>query len=61
MIAGLLLAVGCALAGSVGVLLKQRRAVAAPTVLARHPLRSANALADKCASSVATLASRPWR
>jgi drug/metabolite transporter (DMT)-like permease len=41
MIAGLLLAVGSALAGSVGVLLKQRGAVAAPTVLARHPLRSA--------------------
>ena len=41
MIAGLLLAVGCALAGSVGVLLRQRGAVAAPTVLARHPLRSA--------------------
>ncbi len=41
MIAGLLLAVGCALAGSVGVLLKQRGAVAAPAVLARHPLRSA--------------------
>jgi drug/metabolite transporter (DMT)-like permease len=41
MIAGLLLAVGCALAGSVGVLLKQRGAVAAPTVLARRPLRSA--------------------
>lgn len=41
MIAGLLLAVGCALAGSVGVLLKQRGAVEAPTVLARHPLRSA--------------------
>ncbi|HLY48180.1 MAG TPA: hypothetical protein VKR21_03205 [Solirubrobacteraceae bacterium] len=41
MIAGLLLALGCALAGSVGVLLKQRGAVAAPTVLARHPLRSA--------------------
>jgi drug/metabolite transporter (DMT)-like permease len=40
-IAGLLLAVGCALAGSVSVLLKQRGAVAAPTVLARHPLRSA--------------------
>jgi hypothetical protein len=31
-IAGLLLAVGCALAGSVSVLLKQRGAVAAPTV-----------------------------
>jgi len=41
MIAGLLLAVGCALTGSVSVLLKQRGAVAAPTVLARHPLRSA--------------------
>jgi drug/metabolite transporter (DMT)-like permease len=41
MIAGLLLAVGCALAGSVGVLLKERGAVAAPTVLARHPVRSA--------------------
>jgi drug/metabolite transporter (DMT)-like permease len=40
-IGGLLLAVGCALAGSVAVLLKQRGAVAAPTVLARHPLRSA--------------------
>lgn len=44
MIAGLLLAVGCALAGSVAVLLKQRGAVAAPTVLARHPLRSATGL-----------------
>jgi drug/metabolite transporter (DMT)-like permease len=41
MIAGLLLAVGSALAGSVGVLFKQRGAVAASTVLARHPLRSA--------------------
>lgn len=41
MITGLLLAIGCALAGSVGVLLKQRGAVAAPTVVARHPLRSA--------------------
>ncbi len=40
-IAGLLLAVGCALAGSVAVLLKQRGAVAAPTVVARHPVRSA--------------------
>jgi drug/metabolite transporter (DMT)-like permease len=40
-IAGLLLAVGCALAGSVAMLLKQRGAVAAPVVLARHPLRSA--------------------
>jgi drug/metabolite transporter (DMT)-like permease len=40
-IAGLLLAVGCALAGSVAALLKQRGAVAAPTVLARCPVRSA--------------------
>jgi drug/metabolite transporter (DMT)-like permease len=40
-IAGLLLAVGCALAGSVGVLLRQRGAVAAPPVVARHPLRCA--------------------
>jgi drug/metabolite transporter (DMT)-like permease len=40
-IAGLLLAVGCALAGSVAVLLRQRGAVAAPTVRARHPIRSA--------------------
>jgi drug/metabolite transporter (DMT)-like permease len=40
-IAGLLLAVGCALAGSVAVLLKQRGAVAAPVVLPRYPLRSA--------------------
>jgi drug/metabolite transporter (DMT)-like permease len=41
MIAGLLLAVGCALAGSLALLLKQRGAVAAPVVLARHPVRSA--------------------
>ena len=41
MIAGLLLAVGCAVAGSVAVLLKQRGAVAAPTVIACHPVRSA--------------------
>ena len=41
MIAGLLLALGCALAGSVSVLLKQRGAVTAPTVLARYPVRSA--------------------
>jgi len=40
-IVGLLLAVGCALAGSVAVLLKQRGAVAAPTVIARCPVRSA--------------------
>jgi drug/metabolite transporter (DMT)-like permease len=40
-IAGLLLAAGCALAGSVAVLLRQRGAVAAPTVLARCPVRSA--------------------
>ena len=31
------MAVGCALATSVSVLFKQRGAVAAPTVLARHP------------------------
>ena len=41
MIAGLLLAVGCALAGSVAVLLKQRGAVAAPVVVARRPVASA--------------------
>ena len=41
MIAGLLLAVGCALAGSVAVLLKQRGAVGAPEVCARHPVDSA--------------------
>ena len=41
MIAGLLLAVGCALAGGVAVLLKQRGAVAAPVVVPRHPVRSA--------------------
>ena len=41
MIAGLLLAVGCALAGSVAVLLRQRGAVAAPVVRARHPVSSA--------------------
>src|SRR5947209_4226955 len=38
------MALGCALAGSVAMLLKQRGAVAAPTVLARHPLRSAISL-----------------
>ena len=37
MIAGLLLAVGCALAGSGSVLIKQRGAVAAPAVLAHLP------------------------
>ena len=41
MIAGLLLAVGCAIAGSVAMLFKQRDAVASPVVLARHPVRSA--------------------
>jgi hypothetical protein len=47
-IAGLLLAGGCALAGSVAILLKQRGAAAAPTVLARHPIRSAvNLFASK--------------
>lgn len=41
MIGGLLLAIGCAIVGSVAMLLKQRGAVAAPVVLARHPFRSA--------------------
>jgi cytochrome bd-type quinol oxidase subunit 2 len=40
-IAGLLFAVGCALAGSVAVLLRQRGAVAAPVVRASRPLASA--------------------
>jgi drug/metabolite transporter (DMT)-like permease len=40
-IAGLLLALGSALAGSVSLLLKQRGAGAAPTVCARYPVRSA--------------------
>jgi drug/metabolite transporter (DMT)-like permease len=40
-IAGVLLAVGCAMASSLAVLLKQRGAVAAPVVRARHPLHSA--------------------
>jgi hypothetical protein len=40
-IAGLLLAVGYALAASVAVMLRQRGAVAAPTVRARHPVCSA--------------------
>jgi drug/metabolite transporter (DMT)-like permease len=40
-IAGLVLAVGCALAGSVSLLLKQRGAIEAPPVLARSPVRSA--------------------
>ncbi|HET9125529.1 MAG TPA: hypothetical protein VFN65_11645, partial [Solirubrobacteraceae bacterium] len=44
MIVGLLLALGSAVAGSVGTLLKQRGAVAAPAVLAGHPLRSVRAL-----------------
>ena len=38
---GLALALACALATSVSFLLKQRGAVAAPPVRARHPLRSA--------------------
>jgi hypothetical protein len=40
-IAGLLLAVGSALAGRVSLLLKQRGAGAAPAVCARYPVRSA--------------------
>jgi drug/metabolite transporter (DMT)-like permease len=40
-IAGLLLALGSALVGSVAVLLKQRGAVAAPVLLVRHPVDGA--------------------
>ena len=41
MIAGLALALACAVATSVGFLLKHRGAVLAPDVQVRHPLRSA--------------------
>lgn len=41
MTAGLALAAGCALAGSLAMLLKQRGAVAAPVIRARHPVDSA--------------------
>ncbi len=41
MIAGLALALGCAVATSIGFLLKHRGAVLAPPVQVRHPLRSA--------------------
>jgi drug/metabolite transporter (DMT)-like permease len=41
MIVGLALAVGCAVATSVGFLFKHRGAVLAPPVRVRHPLRSA--------------------
>ena len=41
MIAGLALALACAVGTSVGFLLKHRGAVAAPPVRVRHPLRSA--------------------
>ena len=44
MIAGLALALACAVATSVGFLLKHRGAVQAPPVQARHPLRSAAGL-----------------
>lgn len=44
MIAGLALALACAVATSIGFLLKHRGAVAAPPVQVRHPLRSASAL-----------------
>ena len=44
MIAGLALALGCAITGSVAVLLKQRGALAAPVVLARHPVQTAISL-----------------
>jgi hypothetical protein len=52
MIAGLLLAVGCAIGGSVAMLLKQRGAVAAPTVLARHtPTDSPSRIPDPAIAS----------
>ena len=44
MIAGLALALACAITGSVAMLLKQRGALAAPVVLARHPVHSAISL-----------------
>ncbi len=44
MIAGLALAVACAIATSVGFLLKHRGAVLAPDVQIRHPVRSARDL-----------------
>ena len=44
MIAGLALALACAVATSIGFLLKHRGAVLAPPVEARHPLRSAAGL-----------------
>src|SRR5437016_14661315 len=44
MIAGLGLALGSALGTNVAFLFKQRGAVSAPPVLARHPLRSAAGL-----------------
>src|SRR5438045_664237 len=44
MIAGLGLALGSALGTNVAFLFKQRGAVSAPPVLARHPLRSAGGL-----------------
>ncbi len=44
MIAGLSLALACAVATNVAFLLKQRGAVLAPPVLVRHPLRSAAGL-----------------
>lgn len=44
MIAGVILAVASALAGNLGFLFKQRGAVRAPAIEARHPLRSAAGL-----------------
>jgi drug/metabolite transporter (DMT)-like permease len=43
-IAGLALAAGCSLAGSLAILLKQRGAVAAPAIRARHPVDSVTGL-----------------
>jgi hypothetical protein len=41
---GILLAIGCAFVGSVGLLCKYRGAIASPTVELRHPARSAAGL-----------------
>jgi drug/metabolite transporter (DMT)-like permease len=43
-IAGLALAAGCAMAGSLAILLKQRGAAAAPVIRARHPVNSVTGL-----------------
>ncbi len=44
MIAGLALAAGCAMAGSLAILLKQRGAATAPVICARHPVDSVTGL-----------------